>query len=91
MNLGPEPRFTIILKVKDYPYFQLENFTLRKTIFKLYSESHFLHDPDENIHGVVSRKTYHLVFAFAFKFFLAHKILDLKVEVVLKFTLTLKR
>ena len=89
--MGPEPRFTIILKVKDYSYFQEENFILRKAIIRLYSESHFLRDPIENILGVVIGKKYHLVFAFVFKFFLAHKIFDLKVEVVLKLTLTLNR
>ena len=58
----PWPRFTIILKVKDCLNFKEQNFTVRKTIFKSYSESQFLRDPAESVHGVLIRKKYSVDF-----------------------------
>ena len=58
----PGPRFTIILQVKDYLNFKVEKFNLRKTIFKSYSESQFLPDPAENVHGVLIKRKYQIDF-----------------------------
>ena len=66
------PRFTIMLKVKDYLNFKMESFTLRKS----YSESQFLRYPAENVHGVV-KKEVSIDFVCA-SFCFTHEIFNLK-------------
>lgn len=61
-DLGP--RFTIILRVKNYLTFKVEKFSLRKTIIKSYSESLILRDPALDVHRVVIRKKNQTYFVF---------------------------
>ena len=83
--LRPGPRFTIILEVKEYHNFKAVKFTLRKTVFKSYSESQLLCDPAENVHGVLIRKKYQTDFCFV-SFYLHLKFSTLK----LRYSLSLR-
>ena len=58
------PRFTIILKVNDYLNFKVEKIILRKTIFKLYSESQLLRNSVVTVHGFLIRRNCELDFDF---------------------------
>ena len=57
----------------------MEKLTLRKTIFKSYSESQLLRNPAENVHGVLIRRKYDLDFDFI-RFYSHLKVLTIKLK-----------
>ena len=78
-NWSPGPRFTIILKIKEYLNFKGETFTLEKTIFKWYSGSQCFRNTGETVHWVLMRKKYQIDFDFV-SFYLNMKFSILKLR-----------
>lgn len=74
-----EPNFTVTLKFKEQLEVQVENCTVRQSIFQLYLESLFP-DPTHNTHGTVIREENDTIFFILVSFCIHMKFTTLKLR-----------